>query len=446
MHEKIIKKLCQNGYQAFIAGGAVRDYLMGEEPKDIDITTSATPEEVYDLFSKDYRVDIVGKSFLVAIVNGIEVATFRKDRYFGLSAKNCTIEKAECVQDDLSRRDLSINAMALCSLSGDLIDEFGGVSDLLNKTIRFVGNPNKRIHEDPCRIIRACRFLAKIDGHFDPYTFDSLRRYSHYIKTHVAPDRIRMEVLKAMNCQTASKFFIALDLIGALQYIFPSLYNTIGVWGGPHHAETVFEHCMLVGDNISTKCPYLKLAGYLHDVGKPSSFNQETQNFAGHDKTGAELVYNDLKALKFSVKEIYYIKTLIEFHMRQINNETKPKTIRKFITELHKRNIHYSSWLRLKIADRKGNLNRDPYSFDQIINIITSIESEIYINNTTQKPLFSIKDLAITGKDVMDILNIPQGPQVGKILKDVFELILENPSLNDKETLIDFITLKETKL
>ena len=192
---EIVRCLCEEGWDAYVAGGAARDMLSGDTPYDHDIVTEAPYEIVKDLFH-DRKVSLVGASFKVCIVDGIEVATYRKDSYFGLSDKNCEVEEAETIQEDLARRDLTINSLAFCPYSGDIIDEYGGIDDLRKRVVKFTGNPIDRIMEDPCRILRACRFLSRIEGKFDPDTFQSLKEHSFLVRDYVTPERIRLEILE----------------------------------------------------------------------------------------------------------------------------------------------------------------------------------------------------------------------------------------------------------
>ncbi|MBW2012167.1 MAG: CCA tRNA nucleotidyltransferase, partial [Deltaproteobacteria bacterium] len=173
---KIIETLCKNGFEAYLAGGCVRDMLMGIEPSDFDVVTDARPDVIKALF-RGRRVTVAGRNFSVCIVDGIEVATYRRGRVCSMADPKRNIALSDNIHDDLKRRDLSINSMAFCPYSGDIIDDFNGVDDLKNKVIRFTENPTDRIKEDPCRILRACRFLSKIEGRFDPATFDALCCY-----------------------------------------------------------------------------------------------------------------------------------------------------------------------------------------------------------------------------------------------------------------------------
>lgn len=434
MHNTIIKTLCNNGYNAHIVGGAVRDILLGENPKDIDIVTNAIPEQIISLFPEN-KIDLVGANFQVVMIDGIEVATYRVDCYDGFNLAGTMI--ASTIHEDLSRRDLTINSLAMCPVSGDIIDLFGGVDDLKNSAIKFTGNPNDRIKEDPCRVLRACRFLAKIDGELDEETFYALSENRHLVKD-IAPERIRIEIMKAMNCKNPSLFFEIASYIGILEFILPNLDFCLGLDGGPHHEESVFQHCMIAGDSISSNYPLLRLAGYLHDIGKYQSSAYDEDGFItfhGHEKIGSEIVEQELKALKFSNDEVEYVKNLVEFHMRSLK-DISPRSMRRLISKMYEKNINYKDFLRLKIADRKANLKKEAFTFSEIKHMVKLFQVEF---NAEVPNTFSIKDLTIDGNDVMNILRIGPCRMVGDILKDIFEMVLDDPELNERETLIGMV-------
>jgi len=438
MSYNIIRKLCKCGYDAYIVGGAVRDIFLGIKFKDVDIVTSATPDEIIEIFS-DRKVKTVGKSFNVVLVDGIEVATYRHDKYNGLSSKNVEISFAETLEEDLSRRDLTVNSLAFCQYTGDIVDPFNGREDLKNKIIRFTGDAKQRIYEDPDRIIRACRFLAKLNGTFENETFEALKEYSHLIKDHVSPERIRMEILKAMSIPKASLFFNALHDIGALQYIFPKLNLSFGLEHGKYHNEDVGTHNLLCGDNISNRCVYLKLSGYLHDVGKVESYEniEGDVSFKGHEKAGYEIVKNELQNLKFSINEVNFISNLVKLHMR---NYTTPKSIRRFLRVCDENKVTYRDVLRLRIADRKANLKRTKFNISDIKDIINRIEFE-----QQKEPPNKFGDLKINGNEIMEITGLKPGKEVGKILKYLLDLVTDNPELNIKEDLKELVSKGELK-
>lgn len=438
---KIIERLCENGCNSYLTGGVVRDLYLGKDPNDYDIVTEATIEQIEMLFPKN-KLNTVGKSFEVCLIDGIEVAGYRKDIYFGLSDKNCQIEPALTLEEDLGRRDFTINSMAFCPYTNELIDPYDGINDLNNKIIKFTGNPKDRIYEDPCRIIRACRFLCQIDGTFDVDTFNDLKEYSHYIK-HISKERIRLEILKVLKNKKASKFFKALSDIDGLKYIFPSLNNCVGLDGGKYHKEEVFDHMMMVGDAISTRCKITKLAGYLHDVGKyPASFEDFNKDgsFVGHEFYGKNDILNEMTKLKFSNREIEYVTGLIDLHMYSIL-KAKGKGVRKLLTKLNKYNIKYTDYLRLKFADSTGNLYKGSYTLIEKQTMILNIESQMELPNN----VFSIKDLDIDGKQVMEIMDIKPGPKVGEILKHLYNICITIPNANRNIILKNIVKFKKEK-
>ncbi len=431
----IIQKLCDFGYDTYIVGGAIRDLLDGKNPSDIDIATSANINQIKKLF-KNHKLAEGGTYFKVLFVDGIEVATFRKDVYEGLNDKNVQVVEAKTILEDLARRDLTINSMAFCQFTGDVIDPYKGQDDLKKRQIKFVGDARKRIYEDPNRIIRACRFLAVIDGMFDPETKASLKNMAYLIKDYVFPERIRIEILKAMKTRYASVFFNALHEIGGLQYILPSLdccyYFDVH---GKHHRETIITHSLLAGDNISTKYPLIKLAAYLHDVGKPQAcrYNPLTKNvkFTGHESEGKHLVIDELTKLTFSSREIEYISTLVRLHMRTFSSE---KSIRRLVHRLNEHDIEFRDLYRLKLADSKANIKNGPFPYQTIRADFVRIEKAL---NTKSGNRFD--ELAINGKDIMEITGLKPGPKIGQIKDLLLEIILENPDLNDKNNLKEFI-------
>ena len=431
---EIVQKLCEKGCKSYLTGGVVRDLFLGCNPLDYDIVTEATMEQL-DIIFKGHKISHVGKSFEVSIIDGIEVAGYRKDTYFGISDKNCNVEPAETLEQDLSRRDLTINSMAFCPYTNEVIDPFNGLQDINDKIIKFTGDPMDRINEDPNRIIRACRFLAKIEGNFNPDTLYALRSNAHLVKMHVAKERIQKEILKAMTYKKPSLFFEALHDIGILEFIFPSLSNCIGHTGGPYHNETVWQHSMIVGDSLSSNNPLLRLAGYLHDVGKPWSYNSENSTFKGHEKVGAYFAEIELNKLKFSKKEINYILEIIKLHMRSTKH-LGPKGVRKSLKKFTESIIDWKDWLRLKIADKKGNLKKDNYTITEIKIIVNSFMNELEKNNNKA---FSILDLAVNGFDIMKAKNLKSGYEVGRIMNHLLELVLDNPNLNTKEQLLERI-------
>jgi len=217
------------GYDTYIVGGAVRDYLLGEDPKDIDFATHATPAQINQVFKdSEFKLDFVGASFGVMLISGVEVATFRGDRYFGGGDKDVEITYVDTIEEDLARRDLTINAIAYDS-SGNIVDPFGGRADLEKGIIRFVGDAEDRINEDPNRIFRALRFTARFDFELADDTWDAITvAVDEGIIDGIAPERIRLEILKTLeSTKKASVFWELLFASNILDYIFPELQKVL---------------------------------------------------------------------------------------------------------------------------------------------------------------------------------------------------------------------------
>lgn len=430
-HLDIIKRLCDHNCDTYLVGGGIRDMLAGQEPNDFDVVTAATPEMIEELFS-DCDVKTVGKSFGVVLVNGYEVATFRHDRHSGIGDKKCNVYFGGSINEDLSRRDFTINAMAYCELTGQIVDDHGGRDDLKRRVIRFVGDPFERIKEDPNRIIRACRFLAKLKGEFDLVTREALIENAHMVKEHVASERIRLEILKAMELEVPSLFFSALYSIGVLQYIFPAMDSCVGHSHGQHHLEDVFVHLMLAGDLADTEDPLLRLAMYLHDVGKPRAFvEREDGTFVHHDNIGVNIVAEELKALKFSNAEIAKVVNFISVHMGTVKN-ISDKAMRKFLKRLGERDITFEEFLKIRMADRAANRKKQPYTVAEVDVLRNHAE------RVQNQPIpLDVKSLAVSGGELMEEFNLSPGPKVGELQKYLLNEILERGQvLNNRESLL----------
>ena len=439
---EILDLLQKKGFKAFFIGGYVRDLLIGIKSGDIDVVTSAIPDEILNIF-KDQKVNLVGENFGVVIVDNIEVATFRADKYAGFSHLDCKITFSKTLEEDVIRRDFTCNGIAFDPNTGEFFDYVNGQEDIKNKIIRFIGNPQDRIFEDPNRIIRACRFLAKLNFDFTQETYKTLLKYSSYIEEYVRKERIRLELLKAMEIKKASIFFRALYDIGALNYILPSLNKCYNHPGGPYHIEDVFDHCMMAGDHVSTKYPLIKLAGYLHDVGKAisSRINPRTDDiwFEGHEETGYEAVKNELEILRFSRDEINKIASLVKFHMRISNERLSPKSVRRTLKLLYDSNIKYQELLRVSISDKMGGLKSQKYyKIQDVYKLAKYFRDEI-----NRKPVNKFSDLAIDGFEVMGVTGLKPGKEVGVILNWLMNLVIDDPDLNEKDKLFEL--LKERK-
>ena len=423
----IINTLKKQGYQAYFVGGCVRDLLLGQEVKDYDITTNATPEQIAETFGNTVTC---GNNFLVSLVDGIEVATYRLD----LEDKAI---KALTLEDDLIRRDFTINALVM-DTSNNILDIVGGKQDLITRTLRFIGNPKKRIIEDPVRIIRGLRFMAKYNLLPEINTHFAILKNRDLVK-NIPFERIKDEIIKAFSTDNAYRFVQLLDEYELLEYIFPSIYNLKGINGGKHHHETVYTHCInalkAIDDNKHSYV--LKLACLYHDAGKV----QHTLNnfgeviFKGHNKLSEILAYNDLVRLKFSNNDIHTISKLCYMHMFHILDRDRvtivPKRFKKLMVELNNYNLDLKHWLLVRYSDKRANMLTD-FTFIDILKVYRQM-----VRILKTKPPFSVKDLEVNGYDIMKY-NL-SGKQIGEALNMLLEKVVAGKIENNKEQLIEVL-------
>jgi tRNA nucleotidyltransferase/poly(A) polymerase len=437
----IINALSKYSEEVYVVGGAVRDFIVGIKPNDYDIATNLHPEEIKHILSKELpasKIDEVGKSFGIIICDGIEIATFRGDHYAkNGNNKDVNITFCETITEDLARRDLTISALAynVSKNDGKIVDPFNGRNHINQNLISFVGDPFERIKEDPNRMIRVARFAAKMNAVLSFETERAIRESIHLFQ-YIAKERISKEILKAMKIKKASWFFTVLLDCGLLKDIFPTLDRCVFHDGGPHHKEDLFQHMMIAGDFISTRCPVLKLSGYLHDIGKYHVYDKVERTFIGHEYVGEKIVRKELKDLKFSNEIIDKIAAYVKLHMRN-NTHGGEKSVRKMIRAFQEHGINYRAHTRLKLADRAGNLNKPNFKFGEIKNILLTYE-ELF--TTKEDSVFSIKDLKVNGNDLIERFNLRPGRIVGDALRFTLEAVYDKYLINDKEEILYYLS------
>ncbi len=420
----IMDRLAGQGAKVFLAGGCVRDSLLGGTPKDFDIVTDFEPERILEIFPKGHYH---GKSFGVVTVAGYEIATFRQGRHSGAPGDGHGLAFVTDVEPDLGRRDFTINAMAL-DRSGDLIDPFGGRADLEAGIVRFVGDPADRIRDDSCRLLRGCRFVGLLGGAFNETTRQAIEDHGESVRL-VAKERVRAEILKMMEVHNVVPAVEAMRLTGILPFIFPPLQACVGVEQNRYHADTVYVHSLLSAGAVPPRMPLLRLAMLLHDVGKPAARlikeNGEAA-FYGHEKMGAAMVRDLLRGLKFSNAEVDYVTEIVARHMYNLEGRAGKKAVRRFLSRIK---VPINEILVARVADLKGNL---ALSVDRAVPFIRTVRR---IQN--ERPPLGIKDLAVGGADLMRELGLESGPEVGRILRALLDKVLEEPERNDRETLLE---------
>ena len=434
--ENIINKLEDNGFNAYIVGGSVRDILLRIIPKDYDITTDATPSQILQVF-KEYKTLEVGKKFGTVVViqeeGNIEVTTFRSDGNYLDGRRPEEVYFSKNLLDDLSRRDFTINAMAYNKNIG-LIDYFNGKEDLEKKSIRAVGNPKDRLKEDILRIMRAIRFATELDFSIEEKTYEACKEYGKLI-SNISMERIQSELFKILLSEKPSYGIRLLKEVGILELVFPEMMKAVGFNQlNPHHDKDVFEHILCVLDKVEPII-HLRLAALLHDIGKPYTLTVDENgigHFYDHEKIGAKMAKEILQRWKVSNETIEKVCILIYKHMTQHAN-MKEKGLKRLIAYVGKDEIF--TLFKLQKADRSCS--------NEEADIADIQEQEEKVKNILENnEVYEKKQLVIDGNDVIE-LGYKEGKKIGEILDYLLERVLENPELNEKEKLIKLIKDKE---
>lgn len=443
---KIIKLLRLKGHKTYIVGGWVRDYVMTNAPGtgDIDITTSATPEQV-TAYCKDEGYNVIPTGIdhgtvTVMVENvGYEITTFRKD--ISCDGRNATIEYSKAVEEDLLRRDFTINAMAYCPLTENIIDPYGGLQDIKDKVIRCVGSAETRFKEDYLRMFRAFRFASVLNFTIETNTLVDLHHLALYdskkIVRKISSERIKAEIDKVfLKSDKPSEMFRGLQEATLLYLFMPELADTVDFEQNRHHLYDVFNHTLRAVDAVPKEYPLIRYAALFHDLGKVPTreLKDGDYTFHKHELESVDLAHKVMARLRFSVNDREYIKNLVKHHMFRASHEMKDSAVRRFVASLGREYV--DDICILKYADRVGNGKKDV----EEINIQGTLLRNRFDKILAEETAFKVKDLKVTGADVMAALNIPQGIKIGEILKEIFDKVLEGELVNDREVLLKYLT------
>jgi len=438
---EIYHKIKSSGFEVFFVGGCVRDLLLDREVKDWDMATSGTPEEIQKLFPDSFYDNSFG-TVGIPLPNIeetehkgiIEITTFRTESSYSDNRHPEKVEWGKTIEEDLTRRDFTINAIAL-SINKDgeenIIDPYGGKLDLEKKIIRAVGNPIERFAEDALRLLRAIRIATQLQFEIEPKTWDAVIEKAKTIN-QISKERIRDELLKTLATNNPYEGVMLFDTAGLLKHIIPELIDGKSVSQarpGRHHTTDVFDHNVLSLKNCPSKDPVVRFATLLHDVGKPSVESKDENGlviFYNHEVRGAKIASEIADRLRFSKKQREKIHTLIRWHMFTIDEHITDSAIRRFIRRVGVENVN--DMIDLRIGDRLGGGTQFAESWR-----LKKFKKRL---NEQLNPPFSINDLAVNGTDVMRELNIDPGPAVGKILQTLFEEVDENLELNNRDHLL----------
>jgi tRNA nucleotidyltransferase (CCA-adding enzyme) len=435
-----VKTLENKGFEAFPVGGCVRDLLRGVGPKDWDITTNARPEEIIASFPKTFyentfgTVGVVFETATDQTLKLIEITPYRLEGKYEDYRHPSEVLFAKKIEDDLKRRDFTVNAIAV-RLSGnaikDIIDFYDGFKDIKDKIIRAVGNPADRFTEDALRMLRAVRFAAQLNFIIEENTKKAILSHNKLL-THISLERIRDEFIKIIMSDNPKKGVELAQEIGLLHYFIPELEQSIGVKQNQAHSYEVWEHLMRSLQHAADKkwSLEIRLAALFHDISKPKTkgVSSETHQitFYGHEVVGSRETKKIMERLKFPIKMTEKVVKLVRWHMFFADPEKITlSAVRRMVINVGPENI----WdlVNLRICDRigTGRPKESPYRFRKY---------QSMIEEALRDPI-SVSMLKINGGDIIKDFKIEPGPRIGNILHALLEEVLEDPSLNTKEYL-----------
>ena len=424
----IINTLNAHGFEAYAVGGCVRDSILGRKPQDWDITTNAKPHEIKGIFEKTVDTGIKhGTVTVLAMGQSFEVTTYRIDGEYKDNRRPETVQFTSSLDDDLKRRDFTINSIACHPVEG-IIDPFGGMHDIERKIIRTVGNPDARFHEDALRMLRAIRFSAQLDFDITEDTFESIKRNHHLIK-NISQERIRDELTRLILSDHPLRMVQMRDT-GILRHILPEFDVCFDVaQNHPYHIYDVGFHTLHALTAIEPTY-ILRWTMLLHDIGKAvtkTTDNNNIDHFYGHPEKSAELSRKLLGRLKFDTRSTEIICKLIRFHDMDI--KPAPRSVRKAVKTVG--DDIFADLIKVQEADRRA---QNPEKLPPRLKMLDEIKA-VYREIKESNQCLSLKELAIDGSDLLDA-GFSQGPQIGKVLDRLLDAVIDNPELNTRENLI----------
>jgi len=432
---EICQELRKAGERAWIVGGCVRDTLLGEPVNDWDVATSALPEKVQQTFDKVIPTGIDhGTVTVLWKGRAYEVTTLRGEGAYSDGRRPDSVVFVGDIDQDLARRDFTVNAIAYDPVDGRVVDPFHGLVDMNAKVLRAVGDPKERFQEDGLRILRGARFVATLDFELEDATEAAFRgALDTYRK--VSPERVREEWLKAMKARAPSRAFEVMRRTGILEVTYPELLEQVGCEQNQWHAYDVWDHTMLVLDESEGE-PVERVAALLHDVAKPRTRARSDKTgdwtFYHHERVGADMADRWLRDYRFSNQERELIVGLVRHHLICYSSEWTDAAVRRFIKRVGSDRVE--PLLRLGEADALGKGRNVDEELALLKELRRRIDEQI-----EQGGALTTQDLAIDGTDVIEHLEGGPGPVVGQVLRELLEQVIEDPSLNTRDKLMPIV-------
>ncbi len=419
------------GFQCYLVGGSVRDLLLGIECYDYDFATNARPEQITRLFKRVAPTGI--KHGTVSILqdgSSYEVTTYRSDGNYADGRRPDTVSFSDSLEVDVSRRDFTINGLAYDVLKSEIIDHVGGMDDLRSGIIRTIGNPAERFNEDGLRPYRACRFASKLNFKIEDETFKAISGALD-VSRRVSAERVRDELNKLLTTEKPSRGLEYMRRSGLMEIFLPELYHAYEVGQNRFHIYDIYHHSVYSCDAAPKDNPLIRLAALLHDIGKVPTRRQGPDGeatFYNHEVVGAKMVKKIMRCLKYSNDEVEKVVNLVFNHMFHYTDEWTDGAVRRFMRKVGVENL--DELFQLRLADRKGNGSREGMPFP-ILKLQQRIGRAIDEANA-----ITVRDLNINGNEIMELFGLKPGPVIGKVLHELLELVLDDPSVNVNETLI----------
>lgn len=428
---RVGEALRSSGFESYLVGGCVRDLIIGRAPKDWDITTNATPEEIQRLFPDSFYTNDFGT---VGVKSGskdpslsiIEVTPYRTESEYSDKRRPDKVEFGQSLEEDLARRDFTINAIAYDDSKGQIVDPYKGQYDIRARVLRTVRVPSERFEEDALRLMRAVRLVAELGFALDSETALAIQQTASNLG-HISKERIRDEFVRILNSSQPMMALVLCEKLGLLKYIAPDLIRGIGVDQNQAHSYTVFEHNLRALQHAADKDWDfdIRLAALFHDISKPETRRWSDEKcdwtFYGHDVVGSRVTRKALEDLKFSRETIDKVSKLVRWHMFFSDpDQISLSAVRRMIRNVGEEYI----WdlLNLRICDRigTGRPKEQPFRFRKY---------KAMVEEALRDPL-SVKMLTINGSFLMSKFNIQPGPRLGWTLNALLEEVLEDPSKN----------------
>ncbi len=429
------------GFKAYLVGGAVRDIFLHKEPHDFDVASNATPQDVTKLFRTVIPTGFEHGTVTVHFKGlEIEVTTFRTESGYSDGRHPDSINYAATIEEDLARRDFTINAIAADLKDGTIVDPFGGRQDIKKKIIKTVGSAHERFMEDGLRPVRCVRFACKLGFSIEKYTFSELFNKDVQKKiSSISVERFRDEFDKILACENPSVGLKLLEETGILSIFIPEFLAGRGCVQSDQrgfHDFDVLDHLFYACDGAPVKKPNVRLAALFHDIGKPGAKKIIDGNitFYNHEKTGAQLTKQILTRLKYPNAVIDDVCHLIEEHMFNYESNWTVPAVRRFIIRVGQE--HLEDLFDLRLADMYGMHNLPiEYKYSAAINLLVELKDRITVELEKNNAL-SLKDLAINGRDLIDA-GFEPGKKLGTILNHLLDCVIEDPGMNTREKLLN---------